>query len=274
MSEPALPYEVDRERPSFEPDPGLIRRTHPVPYYAQLAELLRDAILRGVWHPGEAIPSEGELEGFFDISRTVVRQALDELVAEGLVHKVKGRGTFVSEPKMADLVVQETRGFVEEMRARGREVTTAVLEQGMVPIPPLVADALGVSTDSWAVRLTRVRRVDGDPIVKVDTYLPHPRFASLADADLENASLYEVLERDHGVRPTGGTRRVEAVLAGREIAADLGVRHGSPLLVLNAVNRDQDGVAFEYFRASYRGDRTSFELATTRPGPSPKRRSR
>jgi GntR family transcriptional regulator len=262
MSEPATPYEVLEPRPSFEADPSLIRRTHPVPYYAQLAELLRDAILRGVWQPGEAIPSEGEIERFFEISRTVVRQALDELVAEGLVEKRKGRGTFVSAPKVADLVVHETRGFVDEMRARGHEVTTSVLEQGVIPIPPLIADQLQVSPETWAVRLTRVRRVDGDPIVKVDTYLPYPRFAGVAEADLENASLYELLERGYGVRPIGGTRRVEAVLAGREIAADLGVRHGSALLVLNAVNTDERGEPFEFFRAFYRGDRTSFELVT------------
>lgn len=258
MSEQAIAYEVDR--PAFEADPAAIRRTHPVPYYAQLAEILRDAILRGVWRPGEAIPSEGELERFFEISRTVVRQALDEIVADGLVHKVKGRGTFVSQPKVADLVVQETRGFVEEMRARGHVVTSNVLEQGVIPAPPLIADALGMSAESWVVRLTRVRSVDGDPIVKVDTYLPHPRFAAMADADLDDASLYEVLARDFGVRPSGGTRRVEVALAGRETAADLGIRRGSPLLVLAATNRDQQGTAFEHFRAAYRGDRTTFAL--------------
>jgi GntR family transcriptional regulator len=263
MTEQAPPYLTQRpvaERPPFEANPSLIRRAHPVPYYAQLAELLRDAILRGVWLPGEVIPSEGELETFFGISRTVVRQALGELVADGLVNKQKGRGTFVSEPKDADLVVHEMRGLVEEMRARGREVSTEVIELGVIPAPPLVAEALRTEQNSWVVHLTRVRRVDGVPIVKVDTYLPHPRFEAVLDADLESESLYEILARECGVRARGGRRRVEAALAGRETAGELGVRPGSPLLVLAAVTEDQDGVPFEQFRAAYRGDRTIFDL--------------
>lgn len=264
MTDQTMPYLAARsptaQRPDFEPDPSLIRRAHPVPYYAQLAELLRDGILRGVWHPGEMIPSEADLERFFGVSRTVVRQALGELVADGLVYKQKGRGTFVSRPKDADLVVEEIRGLDEEMRARGREVTTHVLEVQVVPAPPLIADELRIPEESWVVHLTRVRSVDGAPIVKVGTYLPHPRFASILDADLENRSLYGWLEREHGVRARGGPRRVEAALAGRETAADLEVAPGSPLLVLAAVTEDEDGTPFEYFRAAYRGDRTTFAL--------------
>src|ERR1041384_5940510 len=104
----------------------LIHRGAPTPYYAQLAEILRDQIARGVVHPGDPLPAESELCATYGLSRTVVRQALDELVAEGLVQKEKGRGTFVSRPKLADLVVQELRGFADEMGDRGHDVGTRI----------------------------------------------------------------------------------------------------------------------------------------------------
>lgn len=269
MTETVPAYGTPRlgRRPPAEADASAIRRRAPLPYYVQLADVLRDNIAQGHWQPGEALPAESDLGAFFGISRTVVRQALDELVAEGLVHKEKGRGTFVSKPKIADLVVHELRGFADEMAQRGRSVETEILEQRMMPVPPQVAPDLQVSMRSEVVHLERVRRVDGEPIVRVDTYLPAPRFAPLAEMDLTDRSLYQVMVEDFGVFAQGGWRRVEAAPAGAETGALLDVDARSCVLVLTAVTLDQDGVPFEYFRARYRGDRTSVEarIGRTRP---------
>ena len=273
MTETAPAYETARlrRRPPADADAAAIRRRAAVPYYAQLADVLRDNIARGQWHPGEALPAEADLCTFFGVSRTVVRQALNELVADGLVHKEKGRGTFVSRPKIADLVVQELRGFADEMAERGRLIETEILEQEISPVPPQVAPSLGVSMRSEVVHLTRVRRVDGEPIVKVDTYLPVPRFASLADMDLADRSLYHVMVEEFGVFAQGGTRRIEAVAAGAETAELLELEPRAPVLALTATTLDQDGAPFEHFRALYRGDRTSFDVTIGRDQITPSR---
>src|SRR3954463_4592010 len=91
---------------------GTIAKGPRLPYYAQLAAILRKAISDGDWPPGFALPSEADLCSMFGLSRTAVRQALAELSAEGLVHKEKGRGSFVRGPR-AGFVVQELRGFFE-----------------------------------------------------------------------------------------------------------------------------------------------------------------
>lgn len=243
------------------PSPGVaIQRNDPLPYYAQLADILREEIHGGRWQPGELLPSEAELGEFFDLSRTVVRQALGQLQDEGLVQKERGRGTFVTRRKVASFVVQELRGFHDDMTKQGKRVETNVLCQGVIEVPPEVAPNLEVPMGSEVVAVERVRIVDGDPVVEVHTYLPAPRFAGLVDVDLENLSLYTVLEERYGIHPHGGVRSIEAEGASRTVARNLGVRAGSPVLRLDAINLDADRTPFEFFRAWYRGDLTTFQI--------------
>lgn len=244
------------ERPGLDP----IRRGAAIPFYAQLASILRARIAEGIYPPGGALPAEAELCATFGLSRTVVRQALDELVAEGLVQKERGRGSFVSKPKVVDLVVQDLRGFSDEVGSRGHATGTVVLGQVIEPAPADVVTELGLRANGKVVHLTRIRTADGEPIVKVDTYLPMPRFRRMASMPLEGVSLYETLAAQFDARPVGGWRRIEATVATRELADALDVEIGSPLLELTALTSDARGIPFEFFRAWYRGDRTSFEV--------------
>jgi GntR family transcriptional regulator, N-acetylglucosamine utilization regulator len=248
------------DAPSAGPSSRRIRRDLPVPYYAQLSRILERDIAELRWHPGEALPSEAELCAEHGLSRTAVRQALAELATRGLLRKEKGRRTLVARSHVTNLVVQELRGFYEEVSDRGAVVETTILQQTIVTAPPHVADDLEVPSGSELVLLERLRTVDGDTIVRVETYLPAPRFASLVSMDLSHASLYAVLGAEFGVRPSSGRRVIEAVAAEQGLGEHLDIPAGSPVLQLSAVNRDQDGVPFESFQAWYRGDETRFEL--------------
>lgn len=245
-----------------------IRRTAAVPYYAQLADLFRTAIVDGTWGPGWHLPSEADIGAFFGISRTAVRQALGELASEGLVRKEKGRGTFVRGPRRTALVVQEMRGFLEEMTEKGRRVDTEVLALEQVVAPAEDAALLGVPTGGRVVRLDRLRRVDDEPACVVRTLLPASRFGGIVGLDLEASSLYEVLREVYGVEPRGGSRLVEAVSADRLTGRLLQVRTGTPVLRLSSVNFDQGGEPFESFIAWYRADRTGLWFDV---GPAPGR---
>ena len=237
-----------------------IRKDGAVPYYAQLADLFRDHIVTGHWEPGRPLPSEQAIGEFFGLSRTAVRQALAELQAEGLVRKEKGRGSFVRGPRRAEFVVQELRGFFDEMSEQGKAVDTDVLLLETTVAPAEEAALLGIPTGSKVVQLDRLRRIDGEPICLARTLLPLPRFAGLAGQDLSTSSLYEVLHDTFGVDPRTGWRTVEATAADRATAGLLGVRPGSPLLMLTSLNIDADGQPFEHFTAWYRADRTSFRI--------------
>lgn len=237
-----------------------IRRTGAVPYYAQLADLFREHIATGEWEPGKHLPSEADIGAFFGISRTAVRQALGELAAEGLVRKEKGRGTFVRGPRRTELVVQEVRGFLDEMTELGKQVETEVLVLDLLVAPADDAALLGIPTGGKVVRLDRLRRVDGEAVCLARTVLPATRFGGLVGQDLSTTSLYEVLASTYGVEPRGGSRLVEAVAADRATARALGVRTGAPVLRMSSVNTDQTGEPFESFTAWYRADRTGFRI--------------
>lgn len=245
-----------------------IRKADPMPYYAQLASILRAQIRSGELRPGDLLPSEGELGELYGISRTAVRQALDELVDESLVHKEKGRGTFVSSPKVNEFVLQDLRGFFEEMTRRGATVETEVLGAGVETVPPFAVADLGLDSNSEVIWLERLRRVNGREVVLTRTHLPLPRFAGLLDHDLMRASLYDVLARDFGVHVGAGRRRFEATAADAEQAAHLGVDVGAALLKLTAVNLDDDDQPFEYFTAHYRSDRAAFDVVVGERGGS------
>jgi len=248
-----------------EPLTGAIHRAGSLPYYVQLAEIVRDQIRRGVWRPGDLLPSEADLCSMYDISRTAVRQALDELVAEGLVEKEKGRGSFVAHPRTAQFIVQELRGFFEEMTSRGFDVQTRILDLEIGTVPRHVAPGLGLAKGAEVVSIDRVRSADGTPIVHVVTHLPATRFRELADMDLTQASLYSTLSARFGLIPGGGHRQIDAVGATRDKADLLQIEVGAPLLRMTAVNHDVEGRPFEYFRAWYRGDVASFDIQVQAP---------
>jgi GntR family transcriptional regulator len=241
-----------------------IRKSDPLPYYVQLAGILRARIRDGDWAPGDLLPSEADLCDRYAISRTAVRQALDVLVTEGLVHKEKGRGTFVSRLVREPFQVQELRGFFEEMHRRGETVTTTVLRQELTELPPEITPDLGANMGAQSVVLERIRVVEGEPIVKVRTHLPVPRFAELVDIDMTTRTLYGLLEERFGVRPSGGRYRFQSQVADRPLARELDVQRGAPILRVSAVNVDQHGDPFEHFVAWYRGDRATFDVRIER----------
>jgi GntR family transcriptional regulator len=237
-----------------------VRRDAPIPYYAQLARILEQEIADGVWAPGDDLPSEAELCSLHGLSRTAVRQALAALATRGLVRKEKGRRSSVLRSRVTNLVVQELRGFYDEMTERGGSVETTILRQELVQAPPHLAEELEIPAGGDVVLISRLRAVDGERIVYVETSLPAPRFAPLLGMDLSSASLYAVLAEKFGVRPSSGRRVIEAVSADARLAGRLRVREHSPVLQLTAVDRDEDGIPFESFQAWYRGDETRFEL--------------
>ncbi|MBA2667391.1 MAG: GntR family transcriptional regulator [Trueperaceae bacterium] len=247
---------------------GGIDRDSPMPYYHQLKELVRDEIVSGRWTPGTRIPSELELCALFDVSRTVVRQALGELENERLLLRRKGLGTFVAEPKIRGQLVQTLTGFHDDMTEQGRTPHTVVLNHAVVRAPSAVAAQLEIPVGTDVVRIERLRSVDHDPqpIVLVTTWIPLALCPPLAHADLGDRSLYAYLAETGGLHIAYGRRTLEAIAAAKTDVALLGVEEGDPLLFLRSVTFLANGLAVEYYEAKHRGDRTVLEVDLVRPG--------
>jgi len=121
-----------------------------IPFYIQLMEILKEQIRSGKWKPGDQIPGEQELCSIYNISRTVVRQALLELELDGVINRRKGKGTFIAEPKISEGLVQNLTGFYQDMVERGLKPVTQVLHQLVVPACEKVAGFLESPTrNEW-----------------------------------------------------------------------------------------------------------------------------
>ena len=241
-----------------------IDRSGAAPFYYQLKEILNGDIDNGL-AAGDKLPSESELCRRHSVSRTVVRQALDEMEREGLIYKVKGKGAFVTGRKFEASFVQHAAGFHAAMTSRGHQVTNVILAQQVIPAAAGVARALGLDIGEPVLSLDRVRSVDGVPIQVVKAWIPHHLCPGLEDVDLRSGSLYAVLAAQYGLRPYKGRRTISAGTISDTDAGHLGVEPGSPALLVESLTRTAGGTAFEYFVAVYRGDRSTFEIDLMTP---------
>lgn len=234
-----------------------IDRSSPTPLYHQLEQILRAEIDRGIYRPGDPLPSESEVCERYDVSRSVVRQTLQNLAHAGLVRTQRGRGSFVAEKKLSERFVQRATGFYDDLTRMGLEIQTKVLRQEITTVPLEVRDFLGVSE---AIRIDRVRSVAGRVLAYVITYLPSARCPGLETHDLNDCSLYAHLAHEYGLKVHSGRRTVEAVSADADVAPYLEIEEGTPVLLLRSGSRTEDSEPLEWFEAWHRADRTRFEV--------------
>lgn len=235
-----------------------------IPFYVQVHDALKEFIEHGEANPGDQLPSEPDLCRMFDVSRTVIRQALRGLENEGLIVRIKGRGTFIAEPKIGESLFQKLTGFHQDMTQKGHVPVSQVLKQAIIPANAKVAAFLQLAPETPVIRIDRVRSVEEEPIVLVTTYLPHALCPGLVETDLTHRSLYAYLEETYGLIIDRGRRILEAIVAGEYEANLLQIKEGAPLISLESISYLPDGTPLEYYKALHRGDRSMFEVELIR----------
>ncbi|MET1043202.1 MAG: GntR family transcriptional regulator [Microbacteriaceae bacterium] len=230
------------------------------PLWQQLSGVLRTAIDAEIFGPDQALPSEAELIDLYGVSRTVVREALADLVQRGRIYKIRAKGSFVSPPRRDLNFIGSTRGSSADLVATGRSMSTRVLDLDVRAATPREAEALKIEPGSRVIRLRRLRSVDGTPWLLVDTTLPQAMFPGITRAKLENWSLYEYLRRHYGKVPAGADRWLTAVIPSADDSALLELEPGAPVLHIESVTWGEDNVPFEYYNALHRTDETRFYL--------------
>ena len=234
------------------------------PLYAQVCEAIHQQIQGHTLLPGEALPSEAELQRIFGVARSVVRQALARLVELGDVERTQGRISIVTPRPEWRRQAQRAGGLRQQFAAHGQTLTTRVVSFASTTAPTDVADELGAA-DTW--RIERCRSVDGLPVAFVRTWIPQALFPDLHAAQLHGeASLHDIM-RAAGHHPVGGRRHVQAVPADDYLAVAMEVPIGAPLLLLDGVTRDADDRGLEWFSVWHRGH-TVFDIdAAVAPEP-------
>ncbi|TFG62912.1 MAG: GntR family transcriptional regulator [Spirochaetales bacterium] len=228
----------------------------PIPLYYQLKEILLEEIKNS--EAGVIIPPEMELCSRFGISRPTVRQAITELVSEGYLTRQKGRGTFISTPKIKQDFLLVLESFNDEMQHKGLTPATKVLEFEQAKSDERVSEMLKLKLGSDVVKLRRLRFTNGEPIVLVLSFLPFDKLPSILTRNMEKDSLYRILEKEYGYTIERTLRTLESRLAGEYEAEVLGLKKGAAIQYIETVAFLTGGDPVEFSMASYRGDRNKF----------------
>jgi GntR family transcriptional regulator len=234
-----------------------IYRNSPVPRYHQLKEILRERIRQGEWKPGDLIPSERELSETYGISRMTARQAITDLVNEGVFFREQGKGTFVSQNRITQQLLHLT-GFTEDIRARGQHPSTKVLSAAMTPADEVTAEHLLIEPGSQVFLLRRLRLADAEPLAVEVSALDFKGCERLLEEDLEHNSLYQLLEHTYGIPLMEAEQEIEAGLASPEDAETLLIPLGSPVLYTRRTTFTDRNRPIEYARSVYCGTKYTF----------------
>lgn len=206
--------------------------------------------------PGATLPTERELASSLGTSRTTVRQATTELVAEGRLERRQGSGTFVTEPKLAWPL--QMSSFTEQAISSGLMVKTTLISAVRLPAAPGVAAALNVARGTRVHRLERVRWVNDSPMAFEQSHLVAARFPGLAKAVRRCGSLYQVLHEQWGISVIEAIETIETGPASPRESELLATDTGAPMLILTRHSFDANGEPVEWVRSWYRGDRYTF----------------
>lgn len=234
-----------------------IYRNSPVPRYYQLKEIMRERVSAGEWKPGDLIPSERELSETYNISRMTARQAITDLVNEGLFYREQGRGTFVSQHKVTQQLLRLT-GFTEDIQARGQVPSTKVLSAQMAPADEGTAERLRIKAGQPIFCLRRLRLADGQPLAIEFSQVSFAGCERLLEEDLEHNSLYRLLESKYGVPLMEAEQELEAGLAGNEEASILKIPVGSSVLFIRRTTYTDRNQPIEYAKSVYCGNKYTF----------------
>lgn len=207
----------------------------PIPLYYQLKQAILSEIHDESVSDGDILPTEDKFCTHYGISRTTVRQAIVELVQEGVLYRVKGKGTFVSKPQ-SPITTNLTcmySSFISGAQAVDKQAVMCVESAGIVKCSDKIARELGMETNTDILFVERFQKIDGEVFSYIRSYLPYP----LCDQVLETekfgkTSMYQILKE----RPESAVGHVErhiyAHLAEEDIAVLLKIEKGEPLLVV------------------------------------------
>jgi len=236
-------------------------RKNPLPLYHQLREIIVEMIDKGELKAGDTFWTEEELSQMYGISRTTIREAIRTLAQDGYLIIQQGRRTSVTRPKV-------TRGFpgltsfTEDMKKRGLAPGARLIGFDIMKSPPPVAEKLRLEHNGKVVQIKRQMFADNEPIGYHIIYLPFEIWKKLdiQPEYLNNRSLYETLERKGGFILSEADESIEVGYADHETAKILMIKKGKPILIMNRVVYNSEGIPIEDAVNIYRVDRYKYEI--------------
>lgn len=260
----------------------VIDRASPIPFYYQLQEILKEEIERGTWQPGDLLPSEAELEQFFGVSRTVIRQALDVLQADGQITRGRGKKSMVAEPKFRWEATIGARTW-NQPSVPSQVTLGCLVDARRVPAGGRVGRLLGLHQAADVFELSYTQEVGGRPVALSQMYLRPQASPKLAEACAGTDVLPILIEQGpdvadqlasrYGIEVAVSDATVELTQLNKFEADLLGVPLGSPAFLLSSLDLDAAEEPLSFTRTVIRGDQFRFSLVLRQREPGAVTRS-
>jgi GntR family transcriptional regulator len=253
-----MPEQVSEHRFRVNPD-------SPMPLYYQIQENLRE-LIRGQEIPkGESLPSERELSDLYGVNRLTVRQAIAELVNEGVLVRKRGIGTFVAEQKVIQ-AMPGLRGFTERMLRAGYQPGSRIISLTRGLPTRSAAQALQIAPEIEVVNLVRLRTINDEPMMLETSVLVASRVPDLTLEQIAHQSLYQLLTTRYQIQIVEADEVLEPVALTSYEAHLLGAEVGRPAMLVEGTIYSLNRVPIEFTKSLVRGDKARFYFRLHRTG--------
>ena len=226
------------------------------PLYEQLKEIIVQKINSGEYLPKQALPGERVLMEQFGVSRITVRQAIGDLVNEGILYREHGKGTYVAD-KRIERPLARLWGIAEELAAEDIAVSMQALDSGVTAPTAEVRKALGLNNTANVFMIKRLIMTEQVPLLIIQDYISDSIKYVFDNCMLDRDILYVQLEMC-GYKIGHGEQRIRAEAASQDEAQILDYKKGAPVLVVRRTTFDANHVPLIYSRIVYRGDRYEY----------------
>lgn len=237
----------------------MLDRTSSIPLHQQMEHVIRQNLADGIWPPGYLIPSENEFSREYGISRMTVRNVITKLVQEGLLFRIPGKGTYVSESKIVAKPLSYA-GIRDQLEQMGYAVSTQLLSISCETVPDSIFRVFSLPSSTLFWKLIRIRNLKDAPLSLHTSYIPAHLCPDLEQHDLVNHQLCHLLSDQYGLHQHHTRETLESVSASQEEAELLKIKQGHPLLLLEDIILDEDNHPYEYTKVVFRGDRVTITL--------------
>ncbi|MFJ7746368.1 GntR family transcriptional regulator [Peribacillus sp. NPDC097295] len=227
--------------------------------HSAVKESIVHMIKNGDYQPNTKLPTEAEFCNSYDVSRTTVRTALQQLTMEGYVYRIQGKGTFVSENKVRQTLTSTVENFSDQVMMQGKNPSTKVFSLTVIEADASLAKRFNLQIGDPVNKLVRVRYVDDVPLQYEVAYLPWHRTPGL-DMKACETSLFRLLKHQFNIKILKTIEHLELALADEYIAEKLDITNDSPCFSLETHTYETDQSVIEYSKTYFRGDRANFVI--------------
>jgi GntR family transcriptional regulator len=237
----------------------LLDGNNPIPFHLQIRKLLEEEISEGRYE--EKIPSERELMNRFSVSRTTIREAISHLVHDGILEKIHGKGTFISQKPPIHEWLHSLNSLTETIKNMGMVPGAKLLNCGNYEEPTYISEILNVNT---FYSIERLRTANSTPIAIERHYYPKELGLQLSKHDLETSTIYDLMENHLGIELVEAEQFISSKIVDSSDAVHLELPVGSSVLCVERLIINASGEPIEYYTSHFRPDMYVYRIKTKR----------